>query len=101
MSVYVDELVDVLPRDNWRYRRACHMFATSDTELHEMAERIGLKRSWHQSRPDFPHYDLTGWKRQRAIANGAIEVDRLFTVNYSQGRRDARRSRAGNRHERD
>jgi hypothetical protein len=76
MSVYVDPLREVHPKANWPYRRACHLFADTAEELHEMAGLIGLSRSWFQSRPGFPHYDLTAYKRQQAGARGAIEVGR-------------------------
>ena len=36
-----------------------------------MAGLIGLSRSWFQSRRHFPHYDLSAWKQQQAIARGA------------------------------
>jgi alkanesulfonate monooxygenase SsuD/methylene tetrahydromethanopterin reductase-like flavin-dependent oxidoreductase (luciferase family) len=51
---------------------------TADTlaELHEMAERIGLKRAWFQEHPRFPHYDLTRNKRRMAVKCGAIEQRR-------------------------
>ena len=76
MSVYVDELFATSPSKQWPYRRACHMYADTSEELHELAGLIGLSRSWFQNRRHFPHYDLTAWKRQQAIARGAVAVDR-------------------------
>jgi hypothetical protein len=90
MSVYVDPVRKVSPTKNWPYRRACHMFATSLRELHEMAGLIGLSRSWFQSGRHFPHYDLTAWKRAQAIERGAVAVDRHFTANFVRGHRDGR-----------
>ncbi|HMN12797.1 MAG TPA: DUF4031 domain-containing protein [Bellilinea sp.] len=43
-------------------------------ELHEMADRIGMKRSWFQDKPGRPHYDLSPGKRALAVRNGAVEV---------------------------
>jgi hypothetical protein len=47
-------------------------------ELHEFAERIGLKRSWYQGPPKHPwprsHYDVTETKRQEAIRAGAVPI---------------------------
>jgi uncharacterized protein DUF4031 len=62
-----------------------HLFSdTSVEELHEFAQRIGLKRSWFQPRnrrydrgPDRVwrnHYDVTESKRVEAIAAGAIPI---------------------------
>lgn len=49
---------------------------TADTleELHEMAERIGLRRSWFQSFGTVPHYDLTPNRHARALELGAVFV---------------------------
>ena len=48
---------------------------TADTigELHAMADKIGLKRFWFQSR-SIPHYDLRPSKRQAALMAGAVEI---------------------------
>jgi hypothetical protein len=47
-------------------------------ELHEFADRIGLKRSWYQGPPKHPwprsHYDVTDIKRQEAIKAGAVPI---------------------------
>lgn len=72
MSVYVDELFTVNGKQ-W-----CHMATDSDiSELHEMARKIGLKRSWFQNKRgrNQPHYDLRPSKRMLAIKNGAVSVD--------------------------
>jgi hypothetical protein len=48
--------------------------ATDDhdlSELHAMAQRLGLKRAWFQDKPGTPHYDLTPTKRTQAIKLGA------------------------------
>ena len=94
MSVYVDELRNVHCKPNWPYSRACHMFADTAAELHEMAGLIGQSRSWFQSRPDFPHYDLTAHKRQQAIARGAVAVDRERMRAFVERRRERRKKRA-------
>jgi hypothetical protein len=57
------------------------MFSDDIEELHGLAERIGLKRSWFQLKPKpngrgFPHYDLTGAKRAQALHAGAVSVER-------------------------
>lgn len=76
--ILVDELFDAAgPRG---YSRWCHMGTDDHTdagldELHAMAMRIGMKRSWFQNKPRFPHYDLTPSRRAAAVRAGAVEVD--------------------------
>ncbi|MCW8855953.1 MAG: DUF4031 domain-containing protein [Kangiella sp.] len=74
MAVYVDAPI-------WRYGRMmmCHMLADSVSELHEMADKIGLNRTWFQSHKT-PHYDICKSKRQLAIKLGAVEVNRKKVV---------------------
>ena len=83
MSVYVDPLL--LNSSNahkvFANKLSCHMYADSVDELHEMADVIGLKRSWFQEFSTMPHYDLVESKRVLAIENGAIEQNRREAVN--------------------
>lgn len=48
----------------------CHLFADSEDALHAFADQLGLERMWFQG----DHYDLTPWRRKRAIAAGALPV---------------------------
>jgi hypothetical protein len=50
-----------------------HMRADSAEELHDFAQRLGLKREWFQGHnPRFPHYDVTTARlRSRAWQMGA------------------------------
>ena len=68
MAVYVD-------RAQYKFRRMimCHMIADTLEELHDMAEKIGMKREWFQPQ-SFPHYDVCKMRRKKAIDLGAIEV---------------------------
>lgn len=71
--VYVDEMV-FWPNKGFS-GKWCHMWADTIKELHEMADKIGLKRSWFQPskggwKPD--HYDLRKSKQILALDNGAI-----------------------------
>jgi hypothetical protein len=50
------------------------MLANDIDALHEMADRIGLKRAWFQGESTFAHYDLTASKRALALAAGAVEI---------------------------
>ena len=78
--LYVDKLFPALPTGRARARGTlwCHLWPATNTpenlqELHQVARAIGLKRSYFQNRPGFPHYDLVPSKRQLAIAQGVIE----------------------------
>lgn len=52
----------------------CHLATDSDVaELHQMAARLGLRRSWFRTKY-LPHYALTPTKRALAVALGAREV---------------------------
>jgi len=75
VSVYVD---DGFVEGDWGFwSGGGHMQADTLDELHEMADRLGLRRAWFQSRSGKPwhdHYDLTRERRERAIELGAIPV---------------------------
>lgn len=80
MSVYVG--VPMWPYRNWIM---CHMFADTEEELDDMADKIGLLRSWKQCNKErkagtvgaLIHYDIAESKRALAIKNGAIALDTL------------------------
>ena len=65
MTVYVDNY-----RAKYGRMVMCHMAADTLEELHEMAERIGMKRSWFQG----DHYDVSLTRIKLAIEYGAKEV---------------------------
>jgi hypothetical protein len=52
----------------------CHMIADDENELHEMAQRIGIRRKWFQNQGRYPHYDICKSKRALAVKHGAVEV---------------------------
>jgi hypothetical protein len=86
MSVYVDSLFPTRRSRAWPYNQACHLSADTDDELHEFADRLGLKRSWAQSmehpRQYFHHYDLTPGKRRQAVKLGAVEVSAVALARH-------------------
>jgi hypothetical protein len=77
MTVYVDAIFTAEPQGKQAKShgvRWCHMISTDLEELHEMARKIGLKRSYFQDHRIYPHYDLAPAKRALAIAEGAQEI---------------------------
>ena len=71
MAVYVDNA-----RISYGRMRMSHMLADTVSELHAMADRIGIQRRWFQSGSSVPHYDICLSKRRLALQCGAVEVDR-------------------------
>jgi Protein of unknown function (DUF4031) len=70
MTVYVDDM-----KAGYGRMKMCHMIATDTNELHEMADRIGVDRKWHQAPPKHDsHYDIALSKRALAVAAGAVEI---------------------------
>lgn len=75
------------------YTDRVHLISdTSLEELHEFAERLGLRREWFQNHPRHPHYDLTTHRiRKKAYALGTKLIrpkDLAFIVRiaYLRGR---------------
>lgn len=73
MTVYVDDMykspMGKFGRGLLKMKMS-HMIATSDDELHAMADRIGVSRKWFQG----DHYDICMAKRDAAIAAGAVPI---------------------------
>lgn len=83
MTVYVDN-ARIPARVAGISGRWSHLTADTETELHEFAARIGLRRAWYQTckRPchkTLPcvhwHYDVTDSNRAEGIAAGAQPID--------------------------
>jgi hypothetical protein len=77
MAVYVDEAIWPFQGLKW-----CHLLADDIDELHRFAARLGVARFSYQGPPRTrtPHYDLTGFERQRAIRMGAVTCSRQEVV---------------------
>ncbi|TWG59503.1 DUF4031 domain-containing protein [Aminobacter sp. J44] len=82
MAVYVDDAI-------WNFagRKWCHLMADSEEELHRFAARLGVHRSSYQGPPKTaaPHYDITGFERDRAIRMGALAVSRAEILAVYRG----------------
>ncbi len=88
MNVYVDSLRACLPTEQWHYEVSCHLFADSEAELHVFANALGLRKGWFQPHERLPHYDLTARRREMAIRQGAIAVDRRFMYGLMRSRQE-------------
>lgn len=75
MTVYIDR-----GRNPYGRMRMCHMLADSLEELHNMADKLGLRREWFQGQASTPHYDICQAKRKLALQLGAQEIDRRQLV---------------------
>lgn len=85
MAVYLDPMVDWGKRIGRAGPRWCHMIAETLDELHAMAAKIGLERSWFQEHRTMPHYDIgTDRVRNLAIAHGAIDCDRRTFIEHKR-----------------
>lgn len=82
--VYVDK-----QRNSFGRMIMCHMLADTVEELHEMAEKIGMKREWFQEKST-PHYDVSLSRRKLALENGAIEIDKEKVVELIRSYRNGR-----------
>ena len=83
MTVYVDHY-----RATFRRLRLSHMIADTEEELDAMADRLGLKRTWKQTRK-WIHYDICESNRRLAIRYGAISVtSRELILELQKGKQD-------------
>jgi FMN phosphatase YigB (HAD superfamily) len=69
MPVYVDDMFKY-KLGKYQRMKMSHMVSDSLEELHDMAEKIGMKRKWFQN----DHYDVSLKRRELAIKHGAIEI---------------------------
>lgn len=81
MPVYIDDVFIPYGR-----MKMCHMIADTEEELHNMANKIGMRREWYQT-GNYPHYDVSKSKRVLAIELGAIEITTRELVTHIQNRR--------------
>jgi hypothetical protein len=72
-GVYVDTAIW-----QWQGLKWAHLLADDTDDLHRFAARLGIHRASYQGPPrtPVPHYDITAYERQRAIALGAIACSR-------------------------
>lgn len=89
MAVYVDDVAH--PFGNILM---CHMWADSEEELLNMADKIGINRIWIQGHPTISfgkhrlaswiHFDIAQSKKKLAIAAGAILTDKYVPALHCQ-----------------
>ena len=79
MMVYVDDAYIPYGR-----MKMCHMIADTEEELHEMADKIGMKREWFQN-TSMPHYDVGMGKRTLAVEYGATEITMRELIALKEG----------------
>lgn len=79
MVTYIDTLKHRGMEYQGRKVRSCHMMANNISELHDMAEQLGV-RKWFQEHPRHPHYDLMVGKRTLAKKFGAIETNTAYML---------------------
>jgi hypothetical protein len=83
--------------------RWSHLYTDQDdqTELHEFARKIGLRRAWFQKAdceeraPWLCHYDVTDSLRRKAIAAGATPITTMDGGRMMVARSEARKAREG------
>jgi hypothetical protein len=76
ISFYPGKMISPVARKHGH--KWSHLFGDDVEELHRFAKGLGLRRSYFQDKPGFPHYDLTPVKRNMAILKGA-EIKELVT----------------------
>lgn len=84
MPVYVDAAIH-----RWRDKLWCHLIADDEAELHEFAQRLGLKREWYQTQSILCHYDIPEHTRTIAVELGAIQLTRKQMVIRIRAAREA------------
>lgn len=76
MAVYIDNV---------------HLTADSKKELHEFAEKLGLKRCWYHTAKKHPHYDVVSRENwQKAVELGAKRVSSKELFIKAKALRDAK-----------
>ncbi len=84
--IVVDRAVDYGDALNKRMGKSCHMCsdiagAEGTAELVAFARRIGMREEWLQKPGTrHEHFDVFGKRRDRAVALGAREVNRVEIV---------------------
>ena len=98
-GIYVDPLCPTPRSRRWPWGQGCHLFHEHHdlVALDPFAVSLGMKTSWRHDAPGFPHYDLHPTHRVKAVAAGAVEVDRRHPVMAAmfQRRREFLAAKAG------
>jgi len=85
MAVFVDDM-----QAKYGRMKMCHMLADTEQELHDMADKIGVARRWHQyAGTPKSHYDICLSKRAIAVSLGAKEIEMRETAQIVMNKRKA------------
>jgi hypothetical protein len=95
VTVYVDN-VRIPATVGRRHAHWSHLTADTQDELHDFAERLGLRRAWFQRGKSYAgrppvgwHYDVTDEIRLQALALGAQPVTMRDLAAILSARRSA------------
>lgn len=76
--IFVDDAF--IPSRGYRW---CHLVSDqNEQELHDFAQKIGLKKSYFQPR-SYPHYDVTTTVRERALQQGATACSYMEVLEHN------------------
>ncbi len=73
--VYVDQMNQYIGTKTIAWKRSCHLYADTLTELNNFATKLNLKKLWLKEENGRPYYDLVSSKREYAIELGAISIN--------------------------
>ena len=87
MTIYIDETqYDIGLKGLYGW---FHIITDGELEeLHEFANKLGLKKSWFQNKPKRPHYDAHKTKRDKAIDLGAKEITTMEQIIILRSKHD-------------
>lgn len=90
--VYVDEAT--WKKGSGGRKSYAHLVADTYEEMHEFAEKIGIKPHFFHRNTKYPHYDISGEQRDLALQNGASSISSKDLVKICR-RRDGQAQGVG------
>jgi hypothetical protein len=92
MGVYVDGAT--WKKGSKGRKSYAHLVADTYEEMHEFAEKVGIKPHFFHKNTKYPHYDISGEQRDLALQLGASSITSRELVNICR-RRDGQAQRTG------